>query len=283
MQTTLKQTIILATLLASAVALTACLHDEDDGGASVPANGVTITDANAEAMVASSAAQIGVLDSGLAVETTPTLGLQAALELIKPQIDNAKSASSNSGADPVYASDGNFSGNCTIGGTFSATGHSTATSDTGSATFVDCEEIAGFVLNGAIAWNETFDASGDYSETFSGTIGIVVGGGSTEITFTSLLFVETGNDLNFGAETYTTTSATVSIDFVVSGVGSGGFLVTLTAPIVESNGGDASCPESGTIRITGANGTFAEGTYNGDGTMTISANGTVVNAAATCY
>ena len=62
----------------------------------------------------------------------------------------------------------------------------------------------------------------------------------------------------------------------------------MTAPIVETSGGYDSCPESGTILITGANGSTAEGIYNGDsstnppGTMTIKANGVVVDDLATC-
>jgi hypothetical protein len=96
---------------------------------------------------------------------------------------------------------------------------------------------------------------------------------------TGINFKETGN--NFTGN-FTTNALTFSVDFVVNGSGSGGFAVTLLAPIVESSNG-TGCPESGHIKITGANSTTAEGIYNSDDTtMTVIANGSVVNPSAAC-
>ena len=83
--------------------------------------------------------------------------------------------------------------------------------------------------------------------------------------------------------TYNTAKSTFAIDFIVNGISSDGFLSELKAAIVDSTG-FGSCPESGHIFITGANGTTAEGIYNGDGlTMTIKANGEVVDTGPVCY
>ena len=83
---------------------------------------------------------------------------------------------------------------------------------------------------------------------------------------------------------YNTAKSTFAIDFIVDGTSSGGFMSKLNAPVVESTG-YGSCPESGHIFITGANGTTAEGIYNGDGlTMTIKANGVDVDTGGpVCY
>lgn len=290
MQTTLKPTIILATLLASTVTLTACLHSEDDAaGATVPANAITIDDLNAEAMVQSSVLSTGILDTALGVETTPTLGIRALLNLVKPRIEEIINTTDTSGADPVYGVAFSDSGTCpgSLGGTFSFSGDETGTpggpeTSSATATFVDCDFGFGFIIDGSLSWNDNWnDGTGDYNETASGTIGFIQTGGSTlEIILANMSFAETGNNI---AETYTTTVATVSINFSTGGAaGVNGFLVQITDPIVETTGGFASCPESGTVRITGANGTYAEGTYDG-ANLTISANGIVVGVAAMCY
>ena len=59
--------------------------------------------------------------------------------------------------------------------------------------------------------------------------------------------------------------------------------VSTNTPLSIGKCGGFSCPESGHITVTGANASTAEGIYNGDDTMTIKANGVVVNASAPCY
>ncbi|MBE9567392.1 MAG: hypothetical protein IMF14_01765, partial [Proteobacteria bacterium] len=158
--------------------------------------------------------------------------------------------------------------------------------DSGNVTLVNCDDGFGFVINGNITWVESWnEETGNYSDTLAGSLSMERTGvtDSFKFSFTGIDFAETGNDLVFGSETYTLSRATFAIDFVASGTSGGGFLISLNAPIVESSGGYSSCPESGHILITGASGTTAEGIYNGDGTMTIKANGEIVNAAAPCY
>ena len=258
--------------------------------AAVPANAVVLDATNAEMTVASSVTTVDTLDFALAVDTAPAMGLLDALALVEPHIETAKDALQNNGADPAYGVAVSESGNCSVSGTFSFTGDEGGTfpsfTDSGNVTLVNCDDGIGFIINGNITWVESWNnETGDYSDTSTGFISVE----STDVnnafkfSFAGLDFAETGNDLVFGEETYTVTKATFSVDFVGGGANGGGFLVGLTAPIVESSGGYMSCPESGTVLITGANGTTAEGIYNGDGTMTIKANGEVVDAAAPCY
>jgi len=292
-------TLSTTTALLSGLALaTGCSSDGDSGpaAASVPANAIAIDATNAEATVASSVTTVDTLDLALAVETTPAMGLKDALALIEPRIEDAKSALKNSGADPAYGVAVSESGNCDVSGTFSFVGDEGGTSpsftDSGTVNVVNCDDGLGFIINGNIKWVDSWNNdTGDYSDTMTGSISVegTDPDAPFKFGFAGLDFAENGNELNSGAETYTITKATFAVDFVANGVNGGGFLVGLTAPVVESNGGWASCPESGHILITGANGTTAEGIYNGDGstnppgTMTIKANGAVVDALAPCY
>jgi len=277
----------IPTSVLSLLILSACSSSGGGGGgsATVPANAITITANNAESTVTSSVESFDQIDLALGVDVTPTLGLLNALDLAQPLIDSALTAQLNSGVDIVSAADLNRSRNCNVGGSFSVVGHEDATSLTGTFTSTNCNEGAGFIINANFTLSSVFDDVGNYDDTASGSISVNSTNTSEPVifSFSGLDYAENGNDLAFGAETYTVTRATFAIDFTTNGVSQNGFLVQLLAPIVESSGGDNSCPESGTILITGANGTTAEGTFNGDGvTMTISANGTVINSSATC-
>ncbi len=285
-------------VLSGLLIMSGCSSDSatsvDGGVAAVPANAVVLDETNAKATVASSVTTVDALDLALAVETAPAMGLLDALALVKPHIETAKNALQNTGADTVYGVAVSESGACDVSGTFSFTGDEGGTSpsftDSGNVTLVNCDDGLGFIINGNITWVESWNQdTGDYNETQTGSISVE--GNGTEafkFSFAGLDFAETGNNLVFGSETYTITKATFSVDFVGGGVNGGGFLAGLTAPIVETSGGYDSCPESGTILITGANGSTAEGIYNGDsstnppGTMTIKANGVVVDDLATC-
>jgi len=273
-------------LLSGLFLITGCSSDDGGGGggAVVPANAVVIDATNAEPIVQSAVDSTGVFDAALAVETTPNMSLKRILNTIEPFLKNH---SNNSGAN--LATGVTESGEClgpgNGGGTFSETYTETvngsAYSESGSASFVNCDFGVGFIINGALTYTGTGnDATGDYTDNITGSLSIVQTGGSGgfSFSFTGLNLAETGNYL---AGTYTVTAMTYAIDFVSNGSGSGGFLVQLTAPIVESSGD--FCPESGSVLVTGANGTTAEGIYNGDNTMTIKANGEVVNPAAPCY
>lgn len=266
-------------LLTGIFLISSCSSSDDSGGgATVPANAITITAANAETTVRDAVDSESSLDSiPFAAETTQVISLKQALELIKPALNNASNSTAVNVATGV-----DFSENCSNGGSISGsatdTNDGTNISDSGSISFNSCSE-ASFFINGAISYSYTENIpSGNYTDNFSGSISLSADGGNLSINFSNAVFAESGN---FFDGTYTVSQLSYSIDFVSDGAGSGGFLVTLTAPIVESNGD--FCPESGHITITGANGTTAEGIYNGDGTMTIKANGEIVNATAFCY
>ena len=276
------------TLLIGAFLITGCSSSDDGGGsgtATVPANAIVLDSTNAESTIATLVSSLdtfgSTLDSVITVETIPVMGLNAALEIIEPLIKNRLK---NSGIDLTTGVAFSEGGACTGSGTFSITGDSTddgtTFSDTFTATFNNCIESS-LTINGTVSGTFTENIStGAYADNVSGslTITVVTSTDTVSISFNGLSFQETGNNLNF---TYTTTQATYAIDFVINGTQGGGFLVSLTAPIVESNGDN--CPESGHITITGANGTTAEGIYNGDGTMTIKANGEIVTTTAVCY
>ena len=253
--------------------------------ATVPADAITLDATNAESTVATSVTTVDSLSFVLAAETAPTMGLLDALEIIQPRIDSIKTALKNTGTDPVYGVAVSESGDCDVSGTFSFTGDEGGISpnftDSGTVIVVNCDDGLGFIMNGTFSWIQSWNIdTGVYSNTLTGGFSII----STDpndafsFSFTGVDYAENGNEID---GTYTITKATYAVSLVASGIDGFGFLAQLTAPIVESNG--IACPESGTIFITGANGTTAEGIYNGDGTMTINVNGALVDAAAQCY
>lgn len=273
-------TLSASTVLLSGLFLITGCSSSGDGGSStatVPANAIVIDANNAEATVAAAASSGDMLGSALAVEATQILSLQSALDTIRPILKNIPTANVATGVD--------FTEPCSGGGSISGSGTNTDDgtlyTDSGTVSFNSCNE-AGFIMNGSMTFSESGNyMTGDFQADASGSINMSFTneGGSGSFSFTGFVMSETGNYQDF---TYTINDLTYAIDFVIDGSQGGGFLVSLTAPIVESTGD--FCPESGHITITGANGTTAEGIYNGDGaTMTIKANGNVVTVSATCY
>lgn len=281
-------------VLSSLLIMTACSSSSDSstassgggGGGGVPANAIVLDSSNAEPTVGTSVTTANALNLALAAQATPAIGLKDALALLEPRIESIKNTLQNSGIDIVYGADINKTGNCNVSGTFSYTGHKGGTApsftDSGTVTVTNCDDGNDVILNGNFSWIQSWNNStGDYSDTLSGTFSVTYNGGgaSGSFNFAGVDYAETGNDSVPGSETYNISKATFSVDLP----GGNGFLVKLTAPIIESVGGLTHCPESGTILITGAKNTTAEGIYNGDGTMTIKANGTVVSTTAPCY
>jgi hypothetical protein len=274
------------TVLTGLLLIAGC--SSSDGGtpaAQVPANAIIIDDTNAESTVASAINTVSTLQGALPrAETTLIMGLPGALELIKTQIKSLL----NTGADPEYVAAITDSGDCFYGGTYSVTFNEGGTypnyTENGSATFVNCNNDNIYILNGNVSYTDTWnEQTGDYSGTAKGTISIENIYDNTKYSFSGMDYAENGNDLTYGSETYTITKSTYSIDFIIAGTSGGGYLASLLAPVVESSGGYYSCPESGHLLVKGGNNTTAEGIYNGDGTMTIKANGAVVDPSATCY
>jgi len=268
-------------LFTGLVLITGCSSSDGGGGggAVVPANAIVIDNANAEATVQSAASTADALGGTIGADVTQIMGLKSALEIVDPVLSNL-TRNSNSGLATAVAFSESIT--CPNGGTASASGDEsddgTNYSESGSATFNNCGD-QGFTINGSFSFSESgnYD-TGAYTENASGSLTMTADGGSTQLSFTGFVFAETGN-IQTGA--YTTSQLTYAINFISNGAGSGGFLVTLTAPIIEE--GDGGCPESGSILVTGANGTTAEGIYNGDDTMTIKANGEIVTSSTFCY
>lgn len=275
------------TLLLGAFLITGCSSSDDGGGTTtttLPANATVIDANNAEKMVASIASSLTTFNQALAVETTPVMGLNAALDIIKPFLENHSSNSAANLATGVTESEA-----CPGGGTFTDTFTETTDGDTfsvsGTISFVNCsvtlDPQTSFVINGSLNYNESENnVTFAYTDNVTGSLSIAIASSTDSITisFTGINFQETGNNQLF---TYTTTQSAFTLVVVVNGTTEVAILVTLSAPIVESDG--VFCPESGHILITGGNNTTAEGIYNGDGTMTIKANGVVVTTTAICY
>lgn len=270
--------------------ITGC-SSSDDGGSpasAVPANATVIDDTNAETIIQSMASSLNTFESALnqafAAGATPVIGLDAALDIVKPMMKNS---SNNSGIDLATGVAFSESGACegAGGGTFSISGDEsddgTNYSETVTAIFTACDIGSGITIDGNLSGTFTENSStGAYTDSISGSLSVTVVSttDTVKVSFTGLNFQETGNNDN---DTYTTTQTTFALVVVVNGNTQFALLAELSAPIVESNGD--YCPESGHILITGGNGTTAEGIYNGDGTMTILANGSAVNPSAPCY
>ena len=256
----------------------------------VPVNLVEITPDNAEGIIVASVTTASTFEAGLAAalaaETTPVIGLSGALDLVLPRI---KDRLKNSGIDLAtgVAIPFSDSGNCFESGTYSESGTETETSDlpnyslTFDATYVNCDDGDGFIIDGHLVGSYTSNqATYEYTIKVTGDLSLIVADDSTvKIRFTGIDFQKSGEEL---MDTYTTTHSTFAIDFIVDNISSGGFRSELKAAIVESTGFD-SCPVSGHIFITGANSTTADGIYNGDDTMTINANDVDVDAGPVCY
>lgn len=268
-----------AAIVSGLFLVTGCSSEDGGGGASVPANAVIIDNNNAEATVLSATASADILSTAFAIDTTQIINLKSTLDLIKPKLD---SLTYNSSKNKNIASGIDFSEPCSGGGSISGSGtesdDGTSYSESGNVSFNNCIEDS-YTINGSLSYSGSGNYStGAYTDNASGSMTMSFNGGSDSFSFSGFSFAESGNNLDF---TYTINQFTYAIDFVINGTAGGGFLVTLTAPIVETTGD--LCPESGHITITGGNGTTAEGIFNGDGTVTIKANGSVVNATASCY
>lgn len=264
-------------LLCTAVFFSGCSSDDGGSGgtASVPTNAVVINETNAEPTIASAVSTSDLATLAFGVSATPNANLKNALDLIEQIRANAGITNSNlaTGVTETYP--------CADSGNLTWSGTETATSDSGTISFNNCNEL-GYVFTGSLKYSSTWnDTTGDYSDTASGSFSMDSASQGFKFSFSGLDYAENGNEFNY---TYTVTKATFSINFVYNGTGNDGFLTKLTAPIVESAVDYYyGCPESGTILITGANGTTAEGIYNGDGYMTIKANDVVVTTTASCY
>lgn len=259
MKTTLKLT---AALLTSTIALTACLHDDDAAsGPAVPANAVTITDANANSIMASSTLTMGTVLA--AAESTG--GPADIMQLI---IDRAKDAIKNppaTGQDPVIGTDLNQVIPCTSGGNITVTGHSSGTtSGSGSETdtFNNCQEF-GLTINGSITIGFSWNGN-NWNAYASGSL--TINDGVEDITISGISVVLNGND-STGALNIT------SFQFTFDPASGGGFAVQLTTALEMNE--LLFCPDTptaGVITVSGAGGTQVRLTVTSTNVMTLELN-----------
>lgn len=240
-------------LLGSALALGGCSSSDDSPapGATVPANAKTITATNAPDTV-TEAIGIGtsVLDAAGAVEITQTPTAMDIINMVEDIVENRSSTSSlnlPTGVTDTF--------DCFVSGTITYTYTETATSESGSVTFVNCDDGFGAgVINGKINYSDSWNNdTGAYTQTANGSVTINISG--LVITFSGLNFNQTGNFISYD---YTINTFTYSISSTLSNTG---YLAQVTAPITgnELN----SCPDSGQVTVTGASNTKARGTISG--------------------
>jgi len=235
-----------ASILISLLALLGCSSDDDPVA---PPSAVTITDANAVQVVTDAIVTgnqlLDLLEQATAVEIGRTLTPRDIINLVLDKTRNISGTSALSTPTGVIIPD-----TCTSGGDVIIDITSTATTESGSVTLINCIE-SGITLNGVVSFNSTNDVPSidDFSDTLTGNI--TGTDGVDTVAITGLNFNETGNDGTgaFSINTYTYTAAIT---------GDEGFSSKLLAPIVGNNMN--TCPDDGSILVSGAAGTQGRGT-----------------------
>jgi hypothetical protein len=230
-------------------------------GATVPANAVVITEANAYATVVSAIGIGSILVDSVPylVEITPSPSYREIIEFVA---DKAKDLAGSSNISVTIPTAIVETYPCTDGGDITINSTDTETGSSGTLTINNCVE-GDITLNGSLTFNFTWNLETyDYSESIQGNIS----GNLGEQTFSlnGLVLNETGNEMSgdYSINTYT---------YSADSSAGGGFLVELLAAIV-GNHIVPGCPASGIILVTGANNTQAKATINSDNTVTVEYN-----------
>jgi len=233
---------LATTIGAILLLLTSCGGGGGGGGGSVtptlPADAVTITDANAMSIANAAVGTIAAVDAvrdALGVEAGTLPSMQQAIHLVTDKVFSR--------ARRTYTVATGLTGSqpCTYAGSISYSYSETATSESGTATFSNCDE--GIVINGSISYSSTWNNSTyAYTDTLKGSLTFISG----SISFTLTMNVsETGN--------YSTGDYNETVTYSVSGIPGGGFLVTTSQTIT----GNYYAMEvySGAVIVQGANNT----------------------------
>lgn len=242
--------LFLASTLVTSTIMFGCSSDDSaTPAATVPAGAVTITDANAVQVVTDTIATgnelLNLFELATAVDINLAVTPGNIVNLVLEKMKDTVGTSVVSTPTGVIIPD-----TCTGGGDVIIDVTSTATSDSGTVTLIECIEL-GITLNGLINFNSTNDVpnTGDFTDSFSGNIS--GSDGVDTATLTGLSFNETGNDISGD---YTINTYTFSADVN----GTDGFLSELETPIAGNDG--STCPDSGSILVTGADNTQGKGT-----------------------
>lgn len=255
--------------------ITACGGGSSTSAPTLPSNAVTIDSSNAVDLVVFAASTI----SSLAVRK-PAEGSSPSVRGLFPRMSNMlKNKDSMTDADTSVAVGEVItdSGLCTNGGTYflsySEQFISTTYVRNGTNRLTACNE-GGLIMDGTIIYNYTESlVSDDYWDSYSGNLEtrVIDVFGTQTVRLSGLNYEEHGSLLN---NTYTISSYTYAMEIIGTNV-SFGMLVSIDSPIVESSGD--FCPERGTLRISGANDSFALGQYNGN-RVDISVNGVPIGS-----
>lgn len=218
-----------------------CSSSDDTTDPTLPADAVTITAANAEAIAISAVQSIESVGAVLGVDSSLPQ-IQTAINAVTDIAFN-RDKNTSSVATGITDSDFCITGDSTSGtysDTWTETGDSIAGSESGTISFSSCR-IAGITINGSFTYTYTWAADGSYTDTGSGSLTISDSQQSFTITISSS---ETGSEIT---DAYSTT-----ISYSVTGTSFGGFLVETSIPLtgVWPSGADA-----GQLIITGAAGT----------------------------
>ena len=203
----------------------------------VPADAARITSANAVDIVGAvfeSIDGLGLATGFKNAETPPSL--QEILKLVTARVQPR-------GQRSVSVAHRTETQNCDISspqGSITVNVNETSSTASGSAVFTNCV-ISGLTIDGRFTFNSTFDnVSGEYGDDFNGSLSFDFGTESFGMVFD---FGESGNFLSG--------SYSRNVNFSVSGLPGGGFLVTTTLALT-GIGLDIS---SGQVIVQGADNT----------------------------
>lgn len=200
----------------------------------LPAGARSITEANADdtAILASSFVTTLSEFAALKTENTPTMA-----QVVDRVVDQVIRRNRIARSENAFRTEDLSSFFCVSGSVIADTDE-TSTSESGTITFNNCDIGSGIYVNGAMAFDSTWDnTSLNYNLQLGGNLDFDFG---TELVTIVMNLAESGND---GSGDYST-----SISYSLAGIAGGGFLVTTTQNVVGNNLG----PVSGELIVTGS-------------------------------
>ena len=225
--------------LATALLVSACGGGGGGGGTvnpTLPANAVTITNANAGQVADTAVGTLSTLASINAVEADTPPSTAQVIDIVTGKVfdRSRRTQSVVTGVTQTYS--------CTGGGSVTVTYSETATSESGTVSFSSCTEYS-ITINGSVTYSSTWNNSTyAYTDTANGSISYVYGSTTFSI---AMNYSETGNEYSG--------DYSLNMSYSVSGIPGGGFLVTTTSNIVGNYySGNVT---AGQLMVQGAGGT----------------------------
>jgi len=211
-------------VVSSMVLLASCGSSGGSGGGddgfptpTLPADAAKFDATNADTIAGAAVGFVGTLDSVTELKTEKSPSIPQVVKLVT---DWAVHRGGNSPLEAARTDD--ISAGLCITGTATATYEATTNSESGTVSFTDCDIGSGIAINGNLPYNASWNVTTlDYSFHVGGTLIFDIG--SDTITIVMNL-IESGND---GTGAFSS-----SIDFSLSGIPGGSFLVTTEQPWV---------------------------------------------------